>query len=410
MQKSYFLKESKLKLIKFVLSFFVITGVFISVIHFIKEGPTMRFYSQIIGTLTAFLIGWYFKRVQSVSRTTNILAVFGFCFLTYRYYQYADYRAPTVIWFMIIAPTVAWLGEPFYAIVCVALNFIVLIINIFLIFNQTNMLPTSVESIYIFGAFAISGYLTYLVLETKVLYERISQSIIKIEKEKIHNNQLITLGEFAGNIAHEINNPLQVIKGNASRLKRKAKAKDNLTFDQIQQYAENIDQTVDRTNKLIHSLLKLARFPDTEFPTKEFPFNVIWDDVSPLLQEKIKSYGINLSITNGEQIIYGNADLIGQVLLNLINNSIYEIKYKEDPWININITTNYIDIIDSGYGISPELKDKILNPFFSTKKQEGTGLGLNLSQNLMLQIGGKLQLLDHTTHTTFRLVLPTKSS
>jgi signal transduction histidine kinase len=97
---------------------------------------------------------------------------------------------------------------------------------------------------------------------------------------------------------------------------------------------------------------------------------------------------------------------LAQVLLNLIRNSLYEIKDQENSWIRVEFRETYIDIVDSGPGIDPETQRKIMTPFYTTKENSGTGLGLPLCASLMKQMGGDFIIPSQQDHATFRLILP----
>jgi len=231
-------------------------------------------------------------------------------------------------------------------------------------------------------------------------------NLYKIElHNSIHKGQLETIGELAGNIAHEINNPLQVIKGNAYKLHKKLKQKYP-EEETLIRYSTNIDRTVDRTNTLITGLLRLSRTGEKVEVTST-PFKETWGLVYGLMEQKLAKSNVALSIKNMDLIVNANIEYLSQVIINIIRNSIHEIDNTEKPWIIVDVRKNHIDIIDSGKGIEKALEDKILTPFFTTKKaEEGTGLGLSLCHNLMVKMGGDLTYESGRENTTFRLHLP----
>ena len=102
---------------------------------------------------------------------------------------------------------------------------------------------------------------------------------------------------------------------------------------------------------------------------------------------------------------------ISQVLLNILNNAYYAIENNKDKWIRINVSETEdqveISITDSGEGISKEIQEKIMQPFFTTKEiGKGTGLGLSISKGIIDQHNGKLYLDTASANTRFVLCLP----
>lgn len=407
MKADKYLLERKENLLRFILIFFTISGVPIFIAQTMGNSLENATIQAIGLILTAIITLDFFIR-KNMLQSTIFMTVFGIIFLSFRYYKYSTYMAPTILWFTCITPSVAWLTDRKIATFTYVACYFSMFISIFLIFQKTGTFPTSMEAVYILGSLFISAYFTYLVTETQSLYSKTISNTLRLEKESVHKNQLYTLGEFAGNIAHEMNNPFQVIKGNAAILsKRLARLKNEEVHDIIK-YAQNIDRTVDRTKKLIDGLLRLSRFPDANPELSEFMFQDSWNLAFPLLETKIRNSPAQISIENDRTIIYGHKDFLAQVILNLLNNALFEIQNQEKPWIQIKVSENFIDIIDSGKGIPEDVQQKVFDPFFSTKEENGTGLGLSLCLNIMNQMGGDLLILNDQPHTTFRITLPKK--
>lgn len=119
---------------------------------------------------------------------------------------------------------------------------------------------------------------------------------------------------------------------------------------------------------------------------------------------------INIDIYLKPSSISVEADqkMIEQVLINLLINSIQAVEAKDSPEIKIQARqidkSIVIDIIDNGIGIQEEIQDNIFIPFFSAK-QNGSGIGLSLSKQIMKLNRGTLELISEKGYTTFRLVL-----
>ena len=109
----------------------------------------------------------------------------------------------------------------------------------------------------------------------------------------------------------------------------------------------------------------------------------------------------------------GQRTLIGQVILNLLNNSVDAIEGTEDPWTKVEVRSlsDVVDIVvtDSGTGVSEEIRDKIMQPFYTTKEVgKGIGLGLSISHGIIEKQGGQLFLDEKCPNTRFIIRLPRK--
>ena len=405
-------KKAVLNAIFFILS---ITGLLIAIIDLINYGLVSKSLVQLIGTFIIFIISLDFFIRQNIPQSALAFGVFGITFLSYRYISYNTYLAPTVIWLTALAPSMAWVSDKKYAwITCVLSNLAILGCCTY-IYLENGIPPQGPEQIYILSGVVIGSYLTLLITESQGLYLRYLEQKINYEKQELHQGQLASLGELAGNIAHEMNNPLQVIKGNASILRRKVEKLDSHTgstqelledVNKASKYAQNIDRTVDRTKKLIDNLLQLARQPLNEAENTETSLTEIWNQAYPLIENRLREHNTSISFFNMEKKFYARPELMAQILMNLIRNSLYEIKDQENSWIRIEFRETYLDIVDSGPALGIEAQKKIMTPFYTTKEKNGTGLGLPLCASLMKQMGGDFEIPHQQEHATFRLILP----
>lgn len=240
-----------------------------------------------------------------------------------------------------------------------------------------------------------------------------TQLLIEIQKARIiEASKLAALGEMAGGISHEINNPLSVILGRVGLLKDMAQS-ETLNRELLLESIDKISKVTHRISKIIKGLRSFARDGQHE------PFEVA--DVEPLIsdtlefcREKLKGNGVRLDYIppTGKLKIKCRPVQISQILLNLLNNSYDATESLDDRWIKIEIadeqdTAIRISVSNSGPLISPEVREKMFEPFFTTKPVgKGTGLGLSISQGIALQHAGSLELDVNAPHTTFNLCLP----
>jgi nitrogen-specific signal transduction histidine kinase len=231
------------------------------------------------------------------------------------------------------------------------------------------------------------------------------------------SSKMASLGEMASGIAHEINNPLAIIKTSAAHMGSLVKRQD-YSQDKFIKNIERINLTVDRISKIVKGL----RFFSTTMQDNHFKMDSVanlLDDTLSLCSEKFKINGVELKIKTPENFkeiqIECRAVEISQVLLNLMNNSFDAILNLPERWIEIEIRPEaqsmIFSITDSGSGISKEHVNKVLTPFFTTKVAgKGTGLGLSISQKIIYSHAGKLWIDNKCPHTRFVFEIPIKQS
>ncbi len=231
-----------------------------------------------------------------------------------------------------------------------------------------------------------------------------------------YNSRLATLGEMAGGIAHEINNPLAVIQIAASMIGRVLKSSKpenrEATFAEIEAKSEKIIQTTQRISKIIQGLQTFSRQGDRD-PMVPVNFEHAMENSLELCRERFKKNGVLLDMDPIPQCILRAREVqISQVLLNLMNNAFDAIQNNEGEKI---ISLSFkdepdflaIQIQDNGHGVPDEIAQKIFQPFFTTKEVgKGTGLGLSISKGIIDDHGGTLKHLRIDEKTTFEIRLP----
>lgn len=141
--------------------------------------------------------------------------------------------------------------------------------------------------------------------------------------------------------------------------------------------------------------------------------NSLIKDSYELVEHKLKELNINfdLPLFEDSYMVQGREVQLGQVFTNLLKNSIDAIYHQKNPWIKLEITQDenfcYIKFIDSGLGIPKDIKEKIMQPFFTTKGVgKGTGLGLAICSKIIKDHGGTLTILDANPNTCFEVKIP----
>ncbi|OFZ18698.1 MAG: hypothetical protein A2X94_14425 [Bdellovibrionales bacterium GWB1_55_8] len=246
--------------------------------------------------------------------------------------------------------------------------------------------------------------------EIENLYKELSE----LRTHAFEASKLSELGEMASGIAHEINNPITIICGKALQLKAMAE-NGNLDALRVGKIADQVEQTGFRVAKIVKSLRLLARDGRLEVAEPNHLAAIISDSLD-LCAEKFKNRGIRLEVGEipPELTIPCRRVQISQVLINLLNNAHDAVEGRDEKLVRVEaaIAGNNVEIsvTDSGPGISAELREKIMQPFFTTKPAgKGTGLGLSISRSIMLSHNGEILLDTRSYRTRFVLRLPISS-
>ena len=238
--------------------------------------------------------------------------------------------------------------------------------------------------------------------------------IQELMTQRAQNARVSVLGEMAGNIAHEINNPLQVISIRLELIQKSLKMGQDL--DKIEANIDIASQTVFRISKIVKGLKALSREGDAD-PFAPVTIQEILDNVLVLCQGSLKNSMISLecSCQQPNFKVECRAVQVTQVLLNLINNAHDAVKDSREKWIrlDIQIVGEEVEfrVRNSGPKISNQLVAKIFDPFYTTKRAgEGTGLGLSISLKIAKEHHGSLYVDLNDEHTCFVFRIATKSS
>ena len=241
-----------------------------------------------------------------------------------------------------------------------------------------------------------------------------SSNIIKEQQyQLIESSKMKTLGELAGGVAHEINNPLAVILARTGILSKQAEINQSLASEEIIKSTSIIEETILRISKTVAGLLKMSHGESESFVTSSVGDILIMTE--EFTSTLVSKYGCDLVIDselNSLEFLC-HPTQISQVLINLIKNALDATATLPDVWIKIKVMTDadqvIFRVIDSGRGIPLELRDSILLPYFTTKAVgKGTGLGLSISRNIIESHKGTLHLDVECENTCFVITLPLK--
>jgi C4-dicarboxylate-specific signal transduction histidine kinase len=241
--------------------------------------------------------------------------------------------------------------------------------------------------------------------------ERAERELAASRQAAITAAKLAALGEMSANVAHEINNPLTAILLRARRLETLANKK-RLDKDAVVRVVQQIGSTVDRIRRIIDALRSFARQGD-EDPMRPESVRRIVEETVELCAQRFRMANIELDVVYAAEDGYVECrgPQISQVLLNLLSNAFDAVEGRRVRGVGVRVEAREqevrIAVVDSGAGVPPELVDRIMEPFFTTKEiGHGTGLGLSLSKGIAEAHGGQLFLDTGSAQTRFVLSLP----
>ncbi len=232
------------------------------------------------------------------------------------------------------------------------------------------------------------------------------------ELKALQSSKMASLGEMAGGIAHEINNPLAIIQGKCAQMAQKLKAGAVDPAFLI----ENLEKVVETTNRITRIVRGLRIFSRQSEGDSFAPVTIetIVNDTLSLCAERFRINGVNLKVGGSlDAKVECRQVAICQVLLNLLNNAYDAVHGAEAKWVDLEIRADeasnrvVLKVRDSGRGVPKEVEHKIMNPFFTTKAVgKGTGLGLSISTGIVEDHKGRLYLDRTAQNTCFVVELP----
>jgi two-component system NtrC family sensor kinase len=230
------------------------------------------------------------------------------------------------------------------------------------------------------------------------------QAAAEIERQRdalYQSEKLAAMGSLLAGVAHELNNPLAIVLGQAHMLQETVKTlpPDNMG-QTLSERALKIENAAERCAKIVRSFLAIARQRKVE--KREVQLGPLLNEALDLLSYTLRSASINVTCDIASDLpnVRADPDQIHQVAVNLLVNARQALEEIEGPR-RINITARLdgnrrgvtISISDSGHGIPAHLRNRIFDPFFTTKAHDkGTGIGLPVSRGFIEGNGGRLTL------------------
>jgi histidine kinase len=227
---------------------------------------------------------------------------------------------------------------------------------------------------------------------------------LETEQQLIQASKMATLGEMATGIAHELNQPLSVMKTASSFCIKKMAAHQKIKDEILENLLTKIDRNVDRANRIINHMRQFARKSDLALG--RIQLNSVLEKAFEIFSQQLKLRGIDViwDLDENLPMVLGDAGRLEQVFINLLINARDAIEdrwgVKERPGSDKRITIKtraremkvMVEVHDTGIGIPDAIANKIFEPFFTTKEVgKGTGLGLSISYGIVKDCGGTIR-------------------
>jgi histidine kinase len=231
---------------------------------------------------------------------------------------------------------------------------------------------------------------------------------LETEQQLIQASKMATLGEMATGVAHELNQPLSVIKTASQFFMKKIRKKEKIEDDILFSMTEEIDAYVDRATKIINHMRQFGRKSDSTL--EKVQVNMVLEKALEILGQQLKVRGIEVicDFEDDLPMIMADFDRMEQVFINLLINARdaidehwqSKLHQKGDKRITLKTKSGpreiTVKISDTGSGIPDSIIERIFEPFFTTKKVgQGTGLGLSISYGIIKDCKGSIQAVSH---------------
>lgn len=239
-------------------------------------------------------------------------------------------------------------------------------------------------------------------------FNTMTDSIERFQREAAQRERLSSLGRLSTVVAHEIRNPLMIIKSALRTLRR-----EDVRSEQARAVARDIDEEIARLNRIVAEVLDFAR------PIK---FDLAPADLNALAEDAVKAAGagaaharVSLDLDRTIPDVTTDAERLRQALVNIVGNAMQAVDSREAaaPGESIRLRTTKVNshrvaitVSDTGPGIAPDDLPRIFDPFFTTRRT-GTGIGLAITRNIIEGLGGRITVTSQRNHgTDVRIELP----
>jgi two-component system sensor histidine kinase HydH len=232
-------------------------------------------------------------------------------------------------------------------------------------------------------------------------FNTLTDSIVRFQREAAQRDRLSSLGRLSTVIAHEVRNPLMIIKGALRTM-----AGNGATAADVRDAAKDIDEEIDRLNSLVNDVLDVAR--PIRFDPAPADINVVCRDAVQAASAGCINGAVSMSLAPVLPELVTDSERLRTVLVNLLTNADHAIEGR--PAANVTLITQKtgerrvaVTIRDTGKGIAEDDLPRIFDPYFTTRRA-GTGLGLAIAKNIVEGLGGSISVATRPgAGTDFRI-------
>jgi histidine kinase len=273
------------------------------------------------------------------------------------------------------------------------------------IINQAKHLTKDLKELYVNIRISLTEYTgqEVLLVTTSDITKR-----LEAEQQLIQASKMATLGEMATGVAHELNQPLSVIKTASSFFVKKIHRGEAIEKEILDTMLAKVDSNVDRASRIINHMRQFAR--KTDLAMSKISINDILINAFEIFSQQLKVRGIAVVKDMHPSLprVHADPDRLEQVFINLLLNARDAIEEKRsltggtghEEQITLRTYMEgdrvIVAVCDTGVGIPKYVADKIFEPFFTTKEVgKGTGLGLSISYGIVKDCGGRIMALPN---------------
>ncbi len=263
----------------------------------------------------------------------------------------------------------------------------------------------------------LCGGVALIVLVSQLLMKQLINRLQASDERRVavfaqmeHNQKLSSIGRLAAGVAHEVNNPLAVIyeKAGLARdlINLGQMGGDDKNKDRLNSLLEGIESTVERARGITHRLLGFARRMEANRQSLHIE-EVIAETLS-FLEREAKNRGVSLQMELDDNLpeIVSDRGQLQQIFLNIVGNALDAVtgsplpggaKNGQERFVKVQCVPSganalAVTVCDNGKGMPPEVLRHIFEPFYSTKKDKGTGLGMFITYGIVRRLGGEIRV------------------
>ena len=240
-------------------------------------------------------------------------------------------------------------------------------------------------------------------------FNSMTDSIQRFQQEASQRERLSSLGRLSTVVAHEIRNPLMIIKAALRGLRR-----DDVKPERVHAAVRDIDEEIARLNRIVTEVLDFAR--PIKFDLAPADLNAVAADAVRAAAADGDRHAVRLGLDPRIPAMTTDAERLRQVLVNVLSNAVQAVDARADASSAdppIRLETHRLDgthvvvtVRDRGIGIAPEHLSRVFDPYFTTRRT-GTGIGLAISRNIIEGLGGRITVSSQVDRgTEVRIELP----